>query len=156
MFRPMRRFKQQLSQEECAELLQSEPRGVLAVLGDEDYPYAVPLDFVYHEGSLYFHGAGEGHKLDALRRHDKASFCVMDQGRREKGDWALYIRSVIAFGRLRVVQDPDRAMDLVRLLALKYYPTAQEAEQEVQKDGPRATVLELNVEHLTGKLVHEK
>ena len=156
MFRPMRRFKQQLSQEECAELLQSEPRGVLAVLGDEDYPYAVPLDFVYHEGSLYFHGAGEGHKLDALRRHDKASFCVMDQGRREKGDWALYIRSVIAFGRLRVVQDPDRAMDLVRLLALKYYPTAQEAEQEVQKDGPRATILELKIEHLTGKLVHEK
>ena len=156
MFRPMRRFKQQLSREECAELLQSEPRGVLAVLGDEDYPYAVPLDFVYHEGSLYFHGAGEGHKLDALRRHDKASFCVMDQGRREKGDWALYIRSVIAFGRLRVVQDPDRAMDLVRLLALKYYPTAQEAEQEVQKDGPRATILELKIEHLTGKLVHEK
>ena len=156
MFRPMRRFKQQLSREECAELLQSEPRGVLAVLGDEDYPYAVPLDFVYHEGSLYFHGAGDGHKLDALRRHDKASFCVMDQGRREKGDWALYIRSVIAFGRLRVVEDPGRAMDLVRLLALKYYPTAQEAEREVQKDGPRATILELKIEHLTGKLVHEK
>ena len=66
MFRKMRRFKQQLSEEECLEILKTAKRGVLAVLGDEGYPYAVPLDFVYEDGKIYFHCAKEGHKLDAI------------------------------------------------------------------------------------------
>ena len=56
----MRRFKQQLSEEECLEILKTAKRGVLAVLGDEGYPYAVPLDFVYEDGKIYFHCAKQG------------------------------------------------------------------------------------------------
>ena len=156
MFRPMRRFKQQLSEEECARILQTEPRGVLAVLGDEDYPYTVPLDFVCHQGKLYFHGAGQGHKIDALTRHDKVSFCVMDQGYREEGDWALYIRSVVVFGRLRVVTDPAQTEEMARLIGLKYYPDPAEVEKELQQALDRVTILELTPDHMTGKLVHEK
>lgn len=79
MFRPMRRHRQQLSQWDCAAILSRGTSGVLAVAGDGGYPYAVPLSYVYQEGTLFFHCAKAGHKLDALRRCSKASFCVIDQ-----------------------------------------------------------------------------
>ena len=90
MFRGMRRFKQQISTEECIQILKEQPRGVLSVLGDDDYPYGIPLDHWYCEenGKLYFHCAKTGHKLDAVRKHDKVSYCVYDQGFRKEGDWA--------------------------------------------------------------------
>ena len=80
MFREMRRIRQQATEEECLEILKSAKRGVLAVHGDDDYPYTVPMDFVYEDGCLYFHAAKSGHKLDAVRRNDKVSFCVLSDG----------------------------------------------------------------------------
>lgn len=156
-FRKMRRFRQQLTDEQCAEVLSTQPRGVLAVLGDGGYPYALPLDFVYdpESGNLYFHCAGEGHKLDAIRRCDKVSFCVMDEGFRREGEWALNIRSVIIFGRIRVVEDRTRALEMVRRLALKYYPTKESAEEELRKAADRVMCLELIPDHVSGKLVNE-
>lgn len=155
MFREMRRFRQQLPEEECIELLRRLPRGVLAVLGDEGYPYALPLDFLYEDGKLYFHGAMEGHKLDAIRRCDKVSFCVMDEGYRNEGEWALNIKSVIVFGRMRIVEDWQETVDIVRRIGLKYYPTAESVEEEIEKAAARVCCMELTVEHMTGKLVNE-
>ena len=156
MFRKMRRFKQQLSEAECLELLEKEPRGVLALLGDDDYPYAVPLDFLYRDGKLYFHGAREGHKLDALRRHDKVSFCVMDAGFRREGEWALNIRSVIAFGRIRAMAyDEEGIEELLRELGNKYNPDPEDVERELRGAIGRVRMLELTIEHMTGKLVNE-
>ncbi|MBQ7167600.1 MAG: pyridoxamine 5'-phosphate oxidase family protein, partial [Treponema sp.] len=96
MFRQMRRFGQQVASEKCVEILKNEWRGVLALLGDDGYPYTVPMDFFYDEddGKIYFHCAKEGHKIDAIEKCDKASFCVMDQGFKKEGDWALNITSV--------------------------------------------------------------
>ena len=54
MFRKMRRFKQQIPTGDCIKLLEKAPRGILAVLGDEGYPYTIPLNFVYDEGKIYF------------------------------------------------------------------------------------------------------
>ena len=116
MFRKMRRFKQQLTDEECAEILRREARGVLAVLGDDGYPYAVPLDFVYKDGKLYFHCAAEGHKIDAIRHCDKVSFCVTEQGERAPGEWWLKVRSVIAFGRIRILEDRGEVLSRVRAI----------------------------------------
>ena len=78
MFRTMRRFKQELTREECLAVLRSQPRGVLSLLGENGYPYGLPIDYWYNEtdGKLYFHGAKEGHKIDAIRACDKASFCI--------------------------------------------------------------------------------
>ena len=156
MFREMRRFKQQLTEAQCEEILKNEPRGVLAVLGDEGYPYAVPLDFFYRDRKLYFHSAVEGHKVDALKACDKASFCVMDKGEQVEGDWSLWFNSVICFGRMRLVEDFDETIRIARELGLKYYPTEQEVEEEIKKDGHRVLCMELNIEHMTGKHVHEK
>ena len=155
MFREMRRHGQQLPESECAEILRREPRGVLAVLGDDGYPYTVPLDFVYDDGKLYFHCAGEGHKLDAIRRCDKATFCVMDAGERRPGEWWLTFRSVIVFGRVRVLDDRAEVLERVRALGLKY-AAPDYVETELQRDGKRVECLELTVEHMTGKRVREK
>lgn len=157
MFRKMRRFKQQISDEECKEVLNSQPRGVLAVLGDDDYPYTVPIDFIYDEKSntICFHGAKEGHKIDAIRRHDKVSFCVYDEGYRKEGEWALNIKSVIIFGRIKFVTDYDRAMEICHRLSYKFTNDEEYIEGEILKDGPRVQCLEIEIEHMTGKLVNE-
>lgn len=155
-FRPMRRFRQQLSDEECIAILQEEKRGVLALFGDDGYPYAVPLNFVYDKGKLYFHCAPAGHKIDAIRRSDKVSFCVTNRGEKPDDDWAYFVKSVIVFGRARLLTDRNEIIDKCRLLGLKYYPDAREVEEEIQKDGHRVACIELTAEHMTGKRVHEK
>ena len=157
MFRPMRRFKQQLSENECVELLTRLPRGVLAVAGDDAYPYALPIDFYYEteNGRLYFHCAKEGHKLDAIRRSGKVSFCVMDEGYLTEGKRGLNIRSVIVFGSMRVVEDRARALEMVRRLGLKYNSDVNAVEDDVRRSADRVLCLELTPAHITGKLVNE-
>ena len=153
----MRRFKQQISDEECAEVLISEPRGVLSVIGDEGYPYGIPMDHWYSEadGKLYFHCAKEGHKLDAIRACDKVSFCVMDNGFRREGEWALNIRSVVVFGRIKVVEDEAKRIEIGTNLCRKFTDDESYIEHEVKNALPRALCLELIPEHITGKLVNE-
>ena len=157
MFRPMRRFKQQVSQEACEKVLREAPRGVLALLGDDDYPYTVPMDFLYEpvEGKIYFHCARVGHKIDAIAAHDKASFCVMDEGFRKPGEWALNITSVVVFGRIRPVEDRERALAKVLALGIRYHPSEEAARKELEKAADRVMCLELTIEHMTGKLVNE-
>ncbi|MEE0955075.1 MAG: pyridoxamine 5'-phosphate oxidase family protein [Eubacterium sp.] len=158
MFRKMRRFKQQISDEECVRILKEEPRGVLAVKGEDGYPYAFPIDYIYDDGKIYFHCAKEGHKIDALKKDSRVSFCVYDHGYKKEGDWAFYINSVIIFGRIRFIEDREETIRRVRDLGRKYYPDPAEADREAVKYGDRGTVqaLELTIDHMTGKLVHEK
>ena len=155
-FHPMRRFKQQLTDEECLDILRSMPRGVLAVMGDGGYPYTVPLDFVFSDGKIYFHCAKEGHKLDAIRSCDKVSFCVLCEGVKEPDSWWFHFKSVVCFGRLHIVEDPERTNALLRLLGAKYFPQGYDIEKDMRDNAPNAYVLELQIEHLSGKRVREK
>ena len=157
MFRPMVRKKQQITEAECIEILKQEPRGVLAVLGDEAYPYALPIDHWYCEedGNLYFHSGMTGHKVDAMKKHDKASFCVFDEGYRREGEWALNIRSVIVFGRIQIMEDQEKAMEIVRKLSYKYTSDTEFIEKEILQSGAHTLVFALVPEHMTGKLVNE-
>ena len=155
MFRQMRRVGHALFAEERDRVLTKAPRGVLAVHGEDGYPYAFPMDFLYLDGKLYFHCAKVGHKIDALAADDRVSFCVMDEGYRREGEWAFNIRSVVIFGRMAKVEDPDRARQIARQLGLKYYPTAQAEEAELEKAMDRVQILELTIDHITGKLVNE-
>ena len=157
MFRELVRKKQALSEEECIKILKEEPRGVLSVQGDDGYPYGTPLNHWYCEdnGRLYFHSGMSGHRIDALKKCDKVSFCVYDQGYRKEGDWALYIKSVIVFGRMRPLEDHDRAMEICRKLSCKFTSDEDYISREITHAGPRTLVYELIPEHMTGKLVHE-
>ena len=157
MFRKMLRARQAITDAECVEILKNEPRGVLSVLGDDGYPYGMPLNQFYCEddGHIYFHSGKVGHKIDALKSCDKASFCVMDGGYRREGEWALNIRSVIVFGRLRVVEDHEKALEISRQLSYKFTNDETYIQREIERSGPGVLVFELIPEHMTGKLVNE-
>lgn len=157
MFREMMRIKQQLPQEECIEILKNEPRGVLSVLGDDGYPYGMPINQFYCEedGKIYFHSGKKGHKVDAIKRCGKASFCVYDQGFRREGEWALNIRSVIVFGRIEIIEDTEKVYEISRRLSRKFTDDEAYIEHEIVKSGPRTLMFALVPEHMTGKLVNE-
>ena len=157
MFRPMRRFKQQISDEECIRILKEQPRGVLSLIGDDGYPYGIPLDHWYCEedGKLYYHGAKAGHKIDAIKACDKASYCVMDQGFKKDGEWALNINSVIIFGRISLVEDPEKAKIICTEICRKFTDDEAYLQHELEHAFPRVQCLELTPEHMTGKLVNE-
>ena len=151
-FRPMRRHRQQLPDNDCIGILEHATAGTLALLGDDGYPYAVPISFVYHEGCIYFHSAVEGHKVDAIRRNEKASFCVIDQDEVHGELYTTFFRSVIAFGRIRIIEDEEEKLAAVRLLGIRYNPDQDEAlQKEMEKGLHRMLALCLKIEHLTGK-----
>ena len=157
MFREMMRKNQQLSQEECIAVLKNEPRGVLSVLGDDGYPYGMPMNHWYCEedGKLYFHSGMKGHRCDAMKACDKASFCVYDKGYRREGEWALNIRSVIVFGRLAVVEDEAKALEFIRRLSDKFTDDQEYVEREIAQALDHTLIFTLTPEHITGKLVNE-
>ena len=157
MFRPMRRFKQQVSEAECIRILQEEKRGVLSVLGEDGYPYGIPLNHWYNpeDGKIYFHGAKTGHKIDAIARCDKVSFCVWDAGYRKEGEWALNVTSVIVFGRIRLVADEEKAKLIGANLCRKFTDDEEYIRHEIQSAISRVQCLELTIDHMTGKLVNE-
>ena len=154
--RELRRFKQALSEEECKYILKSAPRGVLALLGDENYPYALPMNFVYDSGIIYFHSALEGHKIDSIKNHPKASFCVLDEPIKEDNDWWYHIKSVIAFGKIEIITDETLRNKSLRLLGKKYFPDEAMIDEDMAKNAHRAAVIALSVEHISGKAVKEK
>ena len=157
MFREMRRFKQQISKEECFRILKEQPRGIMSMHGDDGYPYGVPMNHWYSEedGKLYFHGAKEGHKIDSIKRDDKVSYCVYDQGFRREGEWALNISSVVLFGRIRIVEDEDKKREICTNLCRKFTDDEEYLKKEMANAFPRVCCLELEIEHMSGKLVNE-
>jgi hypothetical protein len=152
MFRAMRRKKQLLPEAETVAMLQSCTSGVLAVHGDDGYPYAVPLSFAYEDGKLFFHSATKGHKLDALERDEKASFCVIAADDVVQRTFTTHFRSAIVFGRARVVTDDSEKRHALLCLAKKYSPDYLDAaDAEIDRDWKRVSVIELAIEHMTGK-----
>ncbi|MDR1125521.1 MAG: pyridoxamine 5'-phosphate oxidase family protein [Deltaproteobacteria bacterium] len=152
MFREMRRNKQLLAPAEAIAVLQRGSSGVLAVLGDDDYPYAVPLSYVYSQNKLFFHCARQGHKLEAIAKYDKASFCVIDTDRVVPHEYTTYFRSVIAFGKAGILRDQTEKRDALRLFAAKYAPDyEQEWSGVIEQQLDRLHVVELAIERLTGK-----
>ena len=152
MFREMRRKKQQLSREETEGLLEKGTSGVLAVLGDGDWPYAVPLSYASREGKIYFHCAGSGHKLDAVRNCQKVSFCVVGQDQVIPEKYTTCFRSAIAFGRARILEEDAEKRKAILLLAEKYCPEQRAGwREEIDREWKNLCLVEITVDHLTGK-----
>lgn len=158
MFRKVRNKKNEISIDAAKALLQTCRRGVLAVNGDDGYPYAVPVNFLYDEDSqtILFHGAKAGHKVDALRDSDKVCFTVFGNERVEQEDWAPYVQSAVVFGRCRLVSDREENKALVTRFAAKYYPSLQMAQQEAEASSKAVQMFEITIEHLSGKEIQEK
>lgn len=156
-YRPMRRFAQSLSKEECESLLKTIKRGVLSVIGDGGAPYGVPLNFYFDEESysIFFHGAKVGHAVDSLRKDNRASFCIMDEGVKLEGDWAFTVKSVILFGKIEFVEDLKKTEKACRAIAGRFDGGSDYIDKEIEKALSRVQVLELHIEHITGKRIHE-
>ena len=151
-FREMRRKRQLISKEESEAILQKATAGTLALLGDDGYPYVVPISYVYKDGCLYFHSALEGHKIDAIRRCDKASFCVIEQNEVQPQQFTTFYRSVIAFGRISIIQNEDEKLATARMLGKRYNPNDEEGlRKELEHSLSQMLMIRLDIEHLTGK-----
>ena len=157
MFRELTRKRQALTREECLALLRSELRGVLSVQGDDGYPYGMPMNHYYNDadGKLYFHSGKHRHGPDAIRRCSQASFCVCDAGTRTPGDWALRFRSVIVFGRIECIEDPEAIRDIAARLSRKFTDDEDYIRREIAQFAPATMLFALTPEHITGKTVHE-
>lgn len=159
MFRSMRRFKQQVSNEECQRILKEEKRAAFSVVGDDGYPYTVPVNFYYDEihHCIYLHGAKSGHKIDALKNCDKVCLTTWDQGFKTEGNWEWNVTSVVVFGKAKLVDSKEIINDYLLKMALKYYPTKEEAEAEMKSPSFHAVqMIVIEIEHMSGKLVNEK
>lgn len=157
-FRELTRYKQQLEESECIELLKNTKRGVLSVLGDNGYPYGSPINHYYDEesGKIWFHGGKAGHKVDAMRNCDKVSFCVMDEGGHAGDEWFLTFRSVIVFGRMELIEDWDTIAGISRKLSYKFTDDDAYIDEEIRRSGPGTLMYALTIENMCGKLVRER
>ena len=152
MFPPLRRFSQALPDEETQKLLAEGSFGVFALLGEDGHPYALPVNYAYDGTSIWAHCALAGHKLDAVRHHDKASFCVVGRHDVIPESLSTDYQSVIAFGRVRVVEDADEKRRALKLLGDKYAPGLDAlVDQEIERKLERTGVLQMRVELATGK-----
>ncbi|MBR2676368.1 MAG: pyridoxamine 5'-phosphate oxidase family protein [Solobacterium sp.] len=158
MFRPMQRIKQQMSAEDCLKILKEEKRGVLSVLGDEGYPYGIPLNHYYNEedGKLYFHSGKTGHKIDAMKKYEKASFIVFDSGTKKEDSWALRFHSVIVFGKIEFIEDRDMIYDIARRLSYKFTDDEAHIDREIERSGLGTLLFALVPEQISGKNVTEE
>ena len=152
MFREMRRKRQLLSKEKSLAILEKMTCGVLALHGDDGYPYAVPISYVLHEDRIYFHSALSGHKIDAINGNEKASFCVIEKDEIIPEKYTTYFRSVIVFGKIHILQNEDEKREAIEILAAKYSPSQVEGRKmEIDKEFKRLCIIELTIEHITGK-----
>ena len=151
MFREMRRKRQLLPTEESVAILEQMTNGTLALHGDDGYPYAVPVSYVYADGKIYFHSAMQGHKVDAILRNDKVSFCVVEQDEVKPAEFTTYFRSVIVFGKARILTDENEKRNALNLLADKYSHGEAGMEAEMAKGFNHLLMIEITVEQMTGK-----
>lgn len=155
--REMRRSRQLLGEAETLEILDRGSHGVLALIGDGGYPYALPISYTRDGGRLYMHCAKAGHKLDALRAEPRASFCVVARDEVVPEEFTTRYRSAIAFGRIHELAGEEEILRALRLLCAKYCPEAAEAavEAAIARERAGVNVLEFKIERLSGKQARE-
>lgn len=158
MFREMRRIKQELSLEEAKSLLMKNKRGVLSLNGEDGYPYAIPINFLYdeEENKIYFHGAKSGYKFDCIEKNNKACFVTYGDQELSENGWSYYLKSLVAFGEIEIIEDRDLAAKKLIELASRYYPSMSEINGVMERSFKNALVFSLNIQHMTCKRVHEK
>lgn len=157
MFRELIRKNKKISEKECIDLLRSEKRGVLSVNGDDGYPYGMPMNHYYNEedGRVYFHCGKVGHRLDSIKKNDKVSFCVYNEGYRNDGEWALNIKSVIVFGRIEIIDNAEKIADISYKLSRKFTSDEAYIKKEIDQYARATLLLALTPEHICGKAIQE-
>lgn len=158
MFRSVRNKKNEISTDAAKELLRTGRRGVLAVNGDDGYPYAVPVNYLYDEASekILFHGAKKGYKVDALKLCDKVCFTVISNETIKDEPWAPYLSSAVVFGKCHLIEDQEECKKLAKKISMKFYPNEAMVDEVIAKSGAAVQIFEISIEHISGKQIQEK
>ena len=158
MFRKIRRIKNEIPLEECKKLLKTCKRAAFSVNGDDGYPYTIPINFYYSEDEnrIYFHSAKSGHKIDSIIKDSKVCFTTWDDGYKVDDDWAYYVSSCVVFGKANLITDLDVVKEKIKVFAMKYYPTEEEADEEIRQSIKNVQLISIDIEHISGKKIHEK
>ena len=153
MFREIGRNKKQiLSKERAIAILENSTSGVLSLLGDDDYTYGVPLSYSYKDGKLYFHCAKKGHKIDAIKKHNRVSFTVIETDQIMPAEYTTYFRSVIVFGKAHFIDDLEQKREALNMLVEKYSPDHIEGSRdEIESKMNGVQIIVLDIEHMSGK-----
>lgn len=155
MFRGIRRTKNELDISEGIVLLESNRRGALSVYGEDGYPYTIPVNFYYEDDHIYIHCAKKGHKLDSIHRNSKVCFTTWNDGIL-KDDWAYYVSSVVCFGQAKIMEDKEQMREMIWKLGCKYYPNELEVKEEIDKDFDFISMIDIDIEHMSVKQIHER
>lgn len=156
MFREMRRKKQLLSKEETIKILKLCSSGVLGVIGDDGYPYTVPVSYAFEGDKLFIHSAKVGHKIDSIKRNDKVTFCVIEKDEVIQKTFTTHFRSASIFGRAKILTDDSDRQYALESLIEKYSPDyIREGQQEIEREWDRVCLIEIKIEHMTGKAAIE-
>ena len=159
MFKPIRMKINEIDRNAAEALLQSNRRGIIAMNGDNGYPYAIPINYFYDcvGQKIYFHGAKAVHKVDALKTSDKVCFTIYGNERIDESEsWAPYVQSVVVFGRCRLLAAGSESIDRLKEFAMKYYPDESLANEQIARNGRATQMFEITIEHMSGKQVQEK
>ena len=158
MFREIRRKNNVISISDAKQLLKNERRGVLALNGDDDYPYAIPINFLFceNENKIFFHGSRVGYKVDCLNRNDKVCFTVYGNITIKEETWAPFVQSVVVFGKCKLIKNNDLAIKILEEFARKYYQDEELIYKEIYTSNKAVQIFELEIEHISGKQVQEK
>lgn len=158
MFREMQLKREALDEASVKEILEKGTSGVLALQGEDGYPYAVPVSYFYNgKNKIYFHGAKKGYKMDMVKQCDKASFCVIGQDQIVPEEYTSYFKSVIAFGRVRIMEDKKEIRAMIEKMADKYHPsgTIEERNAMIDSEWNILAMIEFTIEHISGKQARE-
>lgn len=158
MFRSLRNQKKAISEESAKTLLKEAPRAILSVNGDDGYPYAVPVNYLYDEDKnrIYFHSLKGGYKVECMDKSDKVCFTACGKEMIKEEAWAPFVQSVVVFGRCHPIEDRETMFEVLRDFAMKYYPNEELVHREIKATGHAVQMYEIEIEHMTGKEVQEK
>lgn len=152
MFREMRRKDKLMEHMQVEKIMEDGSYGTLSVIGDSGYPYAVPLNFVYHENAIYFHSATNGHKIDAISADSKVCFTIVDSETIIPEDLNTHFKSVVVFGRASLL-DGEEKLKFLKLLGMKYSGMYEAVvDQGISRELNRTAMIKLQIEHVEGKV----
>ncbi len=154
MFRKMRRKDKAMAEAQIIEVLNAGEEGVLATVGEDGYPYAVPLNYVFHDGCIYFHCALSGHKIENMESNPKVSFCVVSGTKILAEEFSTRFKSVVVFGRAEESLGDEKVQGLTALIKRLAKDHVPAGEKYIKQDQNKTRVFKIKVEHMSGKTAH--
>jgi len=151
MFRKIRRIKQELKETDVIDILNKERTGILSVIGDEGYPYGVPVNYVYSDNKIYFHSAKDGHKIDAIKNNPKVCFTIISKDILVSEELTTYFESVVIFGHARIIENKDEMISSMHKFAEKYNKNMSFIDSEIEKTFNQLLCIEISIDHISGK-----